>query len=246
MKATELLQKQHREIEQHLERLETAGSEDEKAIRETLASLLVAHTVIEEEIFYPAVRQHAPDLTQEALEEHALADYELARELGTKPGDATSRAKATVLADVVVRHIRKEEAEMFRKADAAITNQELAELGDRMSVRFEEVRGKGFQRFLTAALVENMPKLVGRPQLQKGATRRGASTNAGASAKKKARGQAAKAAPAKRAAAAKPATRRAPTKRGAEGAKRGAEGARKGSKTGRTTRAGRARTRAAS
>src|SRR3954463_11125023 len=115
MKATDLLQKHHREIEQLLERLETARPEEEKPLREALASHLVAHTVIEEEIFYPAARQHAPDLILEALEEHALADYELARELGTRAGDRTSRAKATVLADVVVRHIRKEEAEIFHK-----------------------------------------------------------------------------------------------------------------------------------
>jgi hemerythrin-like domain-containing protein len=235
MKATDLLQKQHREIEQLLERLETAGPDEEKPLREALASHLVAHATIEEEIFYPAARQHAPDLVLEALDEHALADFQLARELGTRAGDRASRARATVLADVVVRHIRKEEAEMFRKVDAAITNQELAELGEHMATRFEEIRGKGFQRVLAAALAANMPKMMARPMAQKAATRQAAP------AKKKARGRVAKAAPVKRTTARKPTARRATVKRAV---KHSATAAPKARKTTRGARAGGARARA--
>src|SRR5271154_1244198 len=79
MKATELLQKQHRDIEALLERLRGAGQGDERAIRQELASNFVAHTVIEEEHFYPAVREALPDQILEAIEEHGLADVELAR-----------------------------------------------------------------------------------------------------------------------------------------------------------------------
>ena len=232
MKATDLLQKQHREIEQLLERLETASPEEQKPLREALASHLVAHTVIEEEIFYPAARQHAPDLVMEALDEHALADFQLARELGTRMGDRATRARATVLADVVVRHIRKEEAELFRKVDAAITNQELAELGEHMATRFEEVRGKGFQRLLASAIAENMPRLAARPMAQKAVARRATP------AKKKARARVATSAPAKRTTARKPAARRATVKRGV---KRGVAATPKGRKTTRATRAGGAR-----
>ena len=62
MKATELLQKQHREIEALLEQAKNAGAEDDKAIRDQLAAALVAHTVAEQQIFYPALREAAPEL----------------------------------------------------------------------------------------------------------------------------------------------------------------------------------------
>src|SRR5512141_2657248 len=122
MKATELLQRQHREIEQLLERLRTAGPEDEAVIRRELANMLVAHTTIEQQHFYPAVRDAAPERILEAIEEHGLADYELARELGTRPGDMNAQARGTVLSELILAHIRKEENDIFRRAESHLTN----------------------------------------------------------------------------------------------------------------------------
>jgi len=223
MKATELLQKQHREIEQLLERLKRAAPEEEKGIRDELASILVAHTTIEEESFYPALRQAAPEIVAEAIEEHGLADYELARDLSARAGDEAAIAKATVLGQVLIAHIRKEETDLFRRADNLFTNQEHTDLGDDMLRRFEEVRSQGYLRFLVKALAADAPRLPGKAAAPKARARaaRGAPharARRAAAAPKKAkttrRGARAGAAPAKRtpakrAAAQKPATRRA-------------------------------------
>src|ERR1700733_10242222 len=116
MKATELLQKQHRDIEHLLERLKITAPGDDRTVREDLAKLLVAHTGIEEEIFYPAVHKAAPELTLAAIEEHGLADYELGRLLARKADADTRDAQIGVLEEIVLLHIRREENELFRAA----------------------------------------------------------------------------------------------------------------------------------
>src|ERR1700678_4460113 len=148
MKATDLLQKQHRDIEALLERLRGAGQGDERAIRQELAGTLVAHTVIEEEHFYPAVREALPDLILEAIEEHGLADVELARLLAAKIGDETFEAKASVLSEVVIAHIQREEREVFKTADRELGDDHLSQLGDQMAQRFRQVMDTGFSKFL--------------------------------------------------------------------------------------------------
>jgi hemerythrin-like domain-containing protein len=258
MKATELLQKQHREIEQRLERLRAAAPEDEGAIRKELADLLVAHTVIEQEHFYPAIRDVAPERILEAIEEHGLAEYALARDLSAYAGGEDARARASVLADVVLSHIRKEENELFRRADAALTNQELAELGEAMMKTFEAAHRQGYQRLLARALAANMPKIgargqsARRGQAKKATARGGRRATATAAkrgqarkAKAGARGQAkagtAKRGTAKRSTAKRGTTKRSTAKRGAtttQGARGGAtkQGARQGAKRRRRTR----------
>jgi hypothetical protein len=212
MKATELLQKQHREIEQLLERLRISGPEDAAAIRDELASLLVAHTKIEEEHFYPALRDVAPERIREAVEEHGLADYELARDLGAHPADEDARARTAVLADLVLSHIRKEESDVFRRAESALTGPELAMIGEAMAKTYELVRRQDYRAILARALAENAPQLMStrRPYAKAKSARRGP-------AKAKARQAAGSKRPAtaKRAAAKRGTAKRGTAKRGA-------------------------------
>ena len=222
MKATELLQKQHRDIEALLERLRGAGQGDERAIRQELASNLVAHTVIEEEHFYPAVREALPDQILEALEEHGLADVELARLLAAKIGDEAFEAKASVLSEVVIAHIQREEREVFKTADRELGDDHLSQLGEQMAQRFRQVMETGFTKFLHKALELEVPRTPGRAPAAKKAARR-----TPAAKKKTARGAAAS--------KARATPRRAPTKR--SDVKRGASAqARKGKAPARGTR----------
>ncbi len=158
MKATELLQKQHRDIEQLLERVK-AGGED-KTVREDLARLLVAHTGIEEEIFYPALQHATPELVHAAIEEHGLADYELGRILASKADADAQSAKIDVLAEVVLLHIRKEEADLFRVAERALGHEELQSLGQEMEPRFRELSASGYMRLLQRSITKNTPRLA--------------------------------------------------------------------------------------
>jgi hemerythrin superfamily protein len=218
MKATELLQKQHRDIEQLLERLKASAPGDDRTVREDLAKLLVAHTGIEEEIFYPAVQEAAPELTLEAIEEHGLIDHELGRLLTAKAeGDARS-ARIGVLAEVVLLHIRREENDLFRTAERALGGEVLAGLGAEMEPRFRELSAASYVRPLDRSIARNTPHLVA-PR---------------ATAKKTAR----RAAPKK---AAPKAKRGAPTQRAAAGARKGsatASASTSGAATRKTNRAG--------
>jgi hemerythrin superfamily protein len=245
MKATELLQKQHREIEQLLERLRNAAPEQEAALREELASMLVAHTVIEQEHFYPAVREIAPDRILEALEEHGLADYELARDLSARPGDQNARARGTVLGEVVLAHVRKEENDIFRRAENEMTNQELAEIGEVMLERYQVIRQMGYERFLAQALAENMPRIVGRAPARKAAksTRRAASSKRRAAAPAKKKATTRRAAP-KRTTGRKAETPRVTSKRGAAGTRKSKKQAGTSARGGRTSQQRGARSRA--
>jgi hemerythrin-like domain-containing protein len=214
MKATELLQKQHREIEQLLERVKSSG--DDKAVREELAKLLVAHTGIEEGIFYPAVRKAAPELTLTAIEEHGLVDYELGRLIAGKADSDTRDAQLDVLEEIVLLHIRKEENDLFRAAERALGAEALVNLGAEMEPRFRELSTAGYRKPLDRSILTNTPHLV--------------ATRARVTPKKPARR-----APAPKKAATKP-KRRAATQRPAAGARKGRKGTRAGNPGG-TSRA---------
>jgi hemerythrin-like domain-containing protein len=208
MKATELLQKHHRDIEALLQRLHDAGQGDERAIRQELAAILVAHTVIEQESFYPALRDALPEEINEALEEHGLADVELARLLAVRAGDETADAKLAVLSEIVINHIRREESDILKAADRELTNDALNDLGDVMAQRFRQILDTGYGKLLQKALAEEVPRTPSRTVATKAARR---APKARATRKKKA---ARPAATAKRAPS-RPASRRAPAKRAA-------------------------------
>lgn len=202
MKATELLQKQHRDVEALLERLHTAAQGDEARIRQELAANLVAHSMIEREIFYPAIREAMPIEILEAMEEHGLFEIQLARLLTAKPGEDVFEAKSAVLAEQVVRHIRREEAEILKTADRELGDEHLNHLGDQMLMRFRQVMDAGFPRFLRKAVEEELPRTPARAARAKKTARRAPATAKKAKGARRAAGQARttrRAAPTKRA-----------------------------------------------
>lgn len=95
MKATELLLKHHRDIEAILRRLHDGKG---GALPQELAAMVVAHTTIEQELLYPALRDALPEESKEALnqtlnealEEKGVVAVALARLLAVKAGDETA------------------------------------------------------------------------------------------------------------------------------------------------------------
>jgi hypothetical protein len=108
-----------------------------KIAKQTLAELKL-HTVLEEEIFYPAVRQHVgKDVMNEADEEHHVANVLIA-ELENMDGRGDHYdAKFNVLAENVLHHIREEESDMLPKAQDM--NIDFGELGREMLRRKEQL-----------------------------------------------------------------------------------------------------------
>jgi hypothetical protein len=158
MKATDLLERQHEEVKEIFERLEKGdGAADKKELFEELAANLVAHDAIERQIFYPACEQAMgmTDLLGEALVEHGVVEFML-YEADEAQGKKDFGFKCTVLREVLEHHIEEEESEFFPKAEEALGDERLEELGAKMEQVFEEAREEDFR----VPLHENLKQVL--------------------------------------------------------------------------------------
>jgi len=122
------------------------GTENARQRRQLLNEIsqsLEGHTLIEEEIFYPAVRgldtEKAEEMVLEAYEEHHVVKLVLAELPRVNPEDERFEAKMTVLSELVEHHADEEEKEMFKTAQK-LGKAELDSLGAQMEERFEAFR----------------------------------------------------------------------------------------------------------
>jgi len=147
MDALKLLKQDHDEVKEMLSDLESTTERAEKTRVAGLAELkseLEVHEAIEEEIFYPALKEHpkTKDLALEGYEEHHVVDMVMAEIEGVEPSDETWMAKFTVMKENLEHHIEEEEGEMFPQAEQVFDDSELDELGDRMQARKEELKAQ--------------------------------------------------------------------------------------------------------
>jgi hemerythrin superfamily protein len=120
--------------------LQETGTANEKLeLVQRLCTALTIHAKIEEEIFYPAVRQAIDDddLMDEADVEHASAKALIAQLQRARPSDDHYDAKVTVLGELIDHHVKEEETEMFPKAKKAI---DTAAVGAELEARQEELK----------------------------------------------------------------------------------------------------------
>src|SRR5262249_44618971 len=105
-----------------------------------IGAKLTLHTKIEEEIFYPALREvpskKAEEMVLEAYEEHHVVKLVLAELPKVDPEDERFEAKMTVLEELVEHHVEEEEDEMFKLADK-MDEDELEALGERLTEEAE-------------------------------------------------------------------------------------------------------------
>src|SRR3989449_2915892 len=142
MKATDLLKKQHKSVKALFKKVEnTEDGRRRRQLMDQIANELKIHTKIEEEIFYPAVREigtsKAEEMVDEAYEEHHVVDLVLAELPTVDPEDERFEAKMTVLEELIEHHVEEEEDEMFKLADK-IDHDELESLGERMAQEAEQ------------------------------------------------------------------------------------------------------------
>ncbi len=121
MKATDLLKKQHRQVLGLFKEIEKRDDPNERRrLLEDITDALKAHTELEEEIFYPAIRESgakkAEELVLQAIEEHHVVDLVLAETPDIDPEAENFEAKMRVLKDIVAHHVEEEEQEMFKLA----------------------------------------------------------------------------------------------------------------------------------
>jgi Hemerythrin HHE cation binding domain len=150
MNATDLLKKQHKEVKGLFKKVEkTEDSRQRRQLMDQIVTALEGHTTIEEEIFYPAVREletkKAEEMINEAFEEHHVVKLVLAELPKVDPADERFEAKMTVLSELIEHHVEEEESEMFKLAKK-LGDDELEDLGERMMTRFEALSGQGRRR----------------------------------------------------------------------------------------------------
>lgn len=127
MNAIDMLKEDHQKVKGLFRQFEQAGEDTarKKQIANQVFQELKVHSQLEEEIFYPAVKEktreeEARDLVTEGVEEHHVVD-QLMEEL-QQPGldDEVYDAKFKVLTENVEHHIQEEEEELMPKAEQAL------------------------------------------------------------------------------------------------------------------------------
>jgi hemerythrin-like domain-containing protein len=144
MDALSLLKEDHDKVKKLLKDLDSTterGVKTREQLFNKIKQELEIHEAIEEEIFYPALKDHpkTKELTLEAYEEHHVVDLVMA-EIEAIPFDQeTWGAKFTVMKENVEHHIEEEEREMFKQAKQVFDGDELSQLGESMAKRKQEL-----------------------------------------------------------------------------------------------------------
>jgi hemerythrin-like domain-containing protein len=144
MDAMSLLKEDHRKVKKMLAELESTTERGVKTREELFTRVkreLVVHEAIEEEIFYPALKEHpkTKEIALEGYEEHHVVDTVMAEIEGVAYDDETWSAKFKVMKENLEHHIEEEEGEMFKQARQVFDQDELAQLGESMKARKEDL-----------------------------------------------------------------------------------------------------------
>jgi hypothetical protein len=144
MDAMSLLKEDHLKVKKMLAELESTTERGVKTREELFTKVkqeLVVHEAIEEEIFYPALKEHpkTKEIALEGYEEHHVVDTVMAEIEGVAYDDEKWGAKFTVMKENLEHHIEEEEGEMFKQAKQVFDQDELTQLGDSMKARKEDL-----------------------------------------------------------------------------------------------------------
>ena len=112
--ALQVLRHDHRELQGMFHKFEKAQEREQEQLCREMVEALKMHTRIEEEVFYPYLREATGDeeLFEEARIEHGTAD-QLLRDLENGPDGVHRHALVKVLGEYVGHHIREEEDRIF-------------------------------------------------------------------------------------------------------------------------------------
>jgi len=149
--ALSLLKADHRNVKalfaqfKKLKRNGAPADEKEMLVRSICQELRV-HTALEEEIFYPAVREQIDDddLMDEALVEHSGAKEMIDQLEDASPQDDLYDAKVTVLSEEIDHHVKEEEGNMFKqirraKVDTAVLGEAMMAMKRQLAPSTDEV-----------------------------------------------------------------------------------------------------------
>ena len=148
--ACDLLDADHKAVKKMFKEYEELTSSRSRAAGQKKLDLarqicheLTVHAQIEEEIFYPALREAIKDtdLLAEAEVEHQTAKDLIAQIEGMGEADEMFDAKVKVLGEYIDHHVKEERGEIFPKARSA-RKLDLFAMRDELEARKEELMGE--------------------------------------------------------------------------------------------------------
>jgi hypothetical protein len=163
--AIALLKADHRKVEELFEKYETARSKKSDIARQICMELTI-HTMLEEEIFYPACREGGveSDMLDEANVEHDGAKVLIAELENGKPDDAFHDAKVKVLSEEIKHHVKEEEKRGGIFTGAREADLDLEALGEQLTARKEELT----EQFQSRGMPTPRTVTMKAPPLQRG------------------------------------------------------------------------------
>jgi hemerythrin superfamily protein len=134
MDAIRLLEASHRKVEtlfQQIKLKQTSQPQEAKANFDELYQELSIHTIIEEQVFYPALTKYEGfhDLLEDAFKEHAEARLALSEIAALKPSSNEWRTRLEKLEKEINHHVKDEEEDLFPRARKFCSQEELVTLG---------------------------------------------------------------------------------------------------------------------
>ncbi|MDA8445752.1 hemerythrin domain-containing protein [Paracidovorax valerianellae] len=134
------VKKMFKEYESLMESRSKAAATQRFELARQICRELTVHAQIEEEIFYPALREALKDtdLIAEAEVEHASAKDLIAQIEAASAADEMFDAKVTVLGEYIDHHVKEERNEIFPKARAA-RKLDLMAMREALEARKEEL-----------------------------------------------------------------------------------------------------------
>jgi hemerythrin superfamily protein len=138
--AIKILRADHKLVNELFEQFEgTRSSAKKMKLVQQICTELTIHAMVEEEIFYPAVKKALKDdeLVPEAVVEHDTLKGLIAQVEGVEPHGEMYDAKVKVMSEYVKHHVKEEQNEMFPKAQK--TRLDMDELGSLILQRKEEL-----------------------------------------------------------------------------------------------------------
>src|SRR5207253_1414736 len=137
MSAIDLLKNDHQEIQQLFSEFMSADAEDfarREDLFQQIDKALLIHSDAEEEIFYPPMEKHTPDLVKQALSEHQEVKELLEEMLDLEVDDEEFNDRMATLMQKVETHVREEEGAggVLEIARQKLNGRELDDIGRRI------------------------------------------------------------------------------------------------------------------
>lgn len=161
--AISLLKADHRQVEKWFQEFQSARSTQRKAtLANAICRALTLHTLLEEELFYPAFLQATgdTDIHHEAEIEHDNAKKMIAQIEASKPEDEYYDSMVHVLSEMIKHHVKEEEKRGGMFAKAKQSKMDLLSLGRQLAERKSQLAAHGAAKPQPSAAVTSAASLA--------------------------------------------------------------------------------------